>query len=192
MSHVGRILVVSTGNVCRSPYIERRLRQLLDGTDAVVESAGTRALVGAAIEPGSTAALAAVGADAAGFASRQLVPALLDQADIVITATQQHRGEAVALHPRALRKTFTLGELADLVRDADLASEAGSATDGTPWAAVVADVARGRRGLNPARTADESDIYDPYGRGPEAYDRMSHEIESQVHVVADALRPPTI
>ena len=62
----------------------------------------------------------AVGADTTGFASRQLVPALLDGADIVITATQQHRAEAVALHPRALRKTFTLGELADLVRDADL------------------------------------------------------------------------
>ena len=61
-----------------------------------------------------------------------------------------------------------------------------------PWAAVVADVARGRRGLNPARTAGEADIYDPYGRGREAYDRMSHEIESQISVVADALRPPSI
>jgi protein-tyrosine phosphatase len=192
MTSVGRVLVICTGNVCRSPYIERRLRQLLAGTDAVVESAGTRALVGAAIEPGSTTALAALGADGADFASRQLGPALLDEADIVITATQQHRGDAVALHPRALRKTFTLGELADLVRGADLAAEAQAAPQGMPWAAVVADVARGRRGLHPARTADEADIYDPYGRGPAAYDRMSHEIESQVEVVADALRPPSV
>jgi protein-tyrosine phosphatase len=192
MTSVGRVLVICTGNVCRSPYIERRLRQLLAGTDAVVESAGTRALVGADIEPGSTTALAALGADGADFASRQLVPALLDEADIVITATQQHRGDAVALHPRALRKTFTLGELADLVRGADLAAEAQAAPQGMPWAAVVADVARGRRGLHPARTADEADIYDPYGRGPAAYDRMSHEIESQVEVVAYALRPPSV
>lgn len=192
MTPIGRILVICTGNVCRSPYLERRLRQLLAGTDAVVESAGTRALVGADIEPGSSAALAAVGADTAGFASRQLVPAMLDEADIVVTATQAHRGDAVALHPGALRKTFTLGELADLVRDADLAAEARTAPAGMPWAAVVADLARGRRGLNPARTADESDIHDPYGRGPEAYDRMSHEIESQVGVVADALRPPAV
>ena len=189
MSHVGHVLVVCTGNVCRSPYIERRLRQLLAGTDAVVTSAGTRALVGAAIEPGSTAALAALGADAADFASRQLVPTLLDEADLIITATQQHRADAVALHPKALRKTFTLGELADLVRGADLAAEAHAAPEGVPWAAVVADVARGRRGRDRARTADEADIYDPYGRGPEAYDRMSREIESQVEVVADALRP---
>ena len=192
MSDVGRVLVVCTGNICRSPYIERRLRQLLAGTDVVVESAGTRALVGADIEPGSAAALTAVGADTTAFASRQLVPALLDGADIVITATQQHRAEAVALHPRALRKTFTLGELADLVRDADLPTEADAAPPGTPWAAVVADVARGRRGLHPARNADESDIYDPYRRGPEAYVRMSHEIEAEIGLVAAALRPPSI
>jgi protein-tyrosine phosphatase len=190
--HVGTVLVICTGNVCRSPYIERRLRQLLAGTDAVVESAGTRALVGSDIEPGSSAALSAIGADVAGFASRQLARSMLDEADIVVTATQQHRGDAVALHPRALRKTFTIGELADLVRGADLAADARTAPPHVPWAAVVADVARGRRGLRPARTADEADIYDPYGRGPAAYARMSHEIESQVSVVADALRPPTI
>ncbi|GAB3880267.1 arsenate reductase/protein-tyrosine-phosphatase family protein [Terrabacter terrigena] len=190
--HVGTVLVICTGNVCRSPYIERRLRQLLAGTDAVVESAGTRALVGSDIEPGSSAALSAVGADVAGFASRQLARAMLDDADIVVTATQQHRGDAVALHPRALRKTFTIGELADLVRGADLAAAAGEAPADVPWAAVVADVARGRRGLHRARPADESDIYDPYGRGSAAYARMSHEIESLVGVVAEALRPPAI
>ena len=192
MRRIGRILVICTGNVCRSPYLERRLRQLLDGQDVVVESAGTRALVGADIEPGSVAALGAVGADTTDFASRQLVPAMLDEADLVITATQKHRGDAVALHPRALRKTFTLGELADLVRDADLAGspEAAQAGPDTPWAAVVGEVARGRRGLHPARSADESDIPDPYGRSSAAYDLMSTEIESQLPLVVAALTPP--
>lgn len=192
MRRVGRILVICTGNVCRSPYLERRLAQLLDGQDVVVESAGTRALVGADIEPGSVAVLRTLGADTEGFASRQLVPAMLDAADLVITATQKHRGDAVALHPRALRKTFTLGELADLVRDADLAGspEAAQAGPDTPWASVVGEVARGRRGLHPARSADESDIPDPYGRDAAAYDLMSTEIESQLPVVVDALTPP--
>ncbi|MGO4660922.1 low molecular weight phosphatase family protein [Terrabacter sp. 2TAF16] len=195
MRPVGRVLVICTGNVCRSPYLERRLRQLLVGQDVHVESAGTRALVGADIEPGSVAALEAVGSDTAGFASRQLTPAMLDAADIVVTATQKHRADAVALHPRALRKTFTLGELADLVRDADLAEAAAapdvSAADhDTPWAAIVAEVARGRRGLHPARTAAESDIPDPYGRGSAAYDLMSTEIEAQLPVVVAALTPP--
>lgn len=191
MRPIGRILVICTGNVCRSPYLERRLRQLLAGQDVVVESAGTRALVGADIEPGSVAALHAVGGDTTGFASRQLVPAMLDVADLVITATQKHRADAVALHPRALRKTFTLGELADLVRGADLAGspEAAQAGPDTPWASVVAEVARGRRGLHPARSAAESDIPDPYGRSSEAYDLMSTEIESQLPLVVEALVP---
>ena len=195
MRPVGRVLVICTGNVCRSPYLERRLRQLLAGQDVHVESAGTRALVGADIEPGSVAALEVVGSDTAGFASRQLTPAMLDAADIVVTATQKHRADAVALHPRALRKTFTLGELADLVRDAELvgaaaAPELSAADHDTPWAAIVAEVARGRRGLHPARTAAESDIPDPYGRGSAAYDLMSTEIEAQLPVVVAALTPP--
>ncbi len=192
MRRIGRVLVICTGNVCRSPYLERRLRQLLGGQDVHVESAGTRALVGADIEPGSTVSLEAVGADITGFASRQLAATMLDGADIVITVTQKHRADAVALHPRALRKTFTLGELADLVRDADLAHapEVSAAEPETPWAAIVAEVARGRRGLNPARTAAESDISDPYGRGSAAYALMSTEIESQLPVVVAALTPP--
>jgi protein-tyrosine phosphatase len=148
---VGRVLVICTGNVCRSPYLERRLRQLLEGQDVLVESAGTRALVGADIEPGSVAALEAVGSDTLGFASRQLAPAMLGAAD---------------------------------------APDPAAADPDTPWAVVVAEVARGRRGLHPARTAAESDIPDPYGRGSAAYDLMSTEIEAQLPVVVAALTPP--
>ena len=189
----GRVLVVCTGNVCRSPYIERRLAQLLSGTGLEVESAGTRALVGAAMEPGSADALTAVGADHDGFDARQLTPALLDRADLVITATQDHRTDAVTLHPKVLRRTFALGELADLVRGVDLAT---AAADGppddteTPWVAQVARIARERRGLAPARPAADSDVPDPYRRGPEAYAQMTHAVESLLLVVAPALRPP--
>lgn len=192
MRAVGRILVICTGNVCRSPYIERRLRQMLDGADVRIESAGTGALVGSDIEPGSVAALDAVGADASGFVSLQLTPALLDRADLVITATQRHRADAVALHPRSLRRTFTLGELGDLLRGVDLraaAAETDASHDG-PWATVVAEVARGRRGLDPGRPAEEADIPDPYRRGPEAYAAMTSAIEAELPVVAAALTPP--
>ena len=192
----GRVLVVCTGNVCRSPYIERRLAQLLSGTGLEVESAGTRALVGAPMEPGSASALAAVGADSNGFQARQLTPAILDRADLVLTAAQRHRTEAVTLHPKVLRHTFALGELADLVSGVDLASVArdASAPDAgaadTPWVTRVAQVARERRGLAPARPAADTDVPDPYGRGPAAYALMTHSVERLLLVVAPALRPP--
>ncbi|MBC9821916.1 low molecular weight phosphatase family protein [Terrabacter sp. MAHUQ-38] len=196
----GRVLVVCTGNVCRSPYIERRLVQLLAGTGVEVASAGTRALVGAPIEPGSVDALGEVHADAAGFAARQITPALIRDADLVVTATQRHRHEVVALLPRALRRTFSLGELADLLRDADLGVEmaaleahdpTGPAASDASWAARLAALAWSRRGRSTIRQPEESDIPDPYGRGSAAYALMSHEIEAQIGVVAEALRPRT-
>jgi protein-tyrosine phosphatase len=184
-SRAGRILVVCTGNVCRSPYIERRLAQLLADTDVRIESAGTRALVGEDMQEGSHDALESVGADTTGFVSRQLTHAMLDEADLVITATQRHRRDVVSLNPRALRRTFSLGELADLLRPAELVPDG----DG-PWAVTVAEAARHQRGQSPARPAAESDITDPYGQGHEAYALMTHEVETHLLVVATALRPP--
>jgi protein-tyrosine phosphatase len=194
----GRVLVVCTGNVCRSPYIERRLAQMLAGSGVEVGSAGTRALVGAPIEPGSVDALGQVHADAVGFAARQITRDLLRDADLVVTATQRHRHEVVALLPRALRRTFSLGELADLLRDVDLAIEmaaldahtpTGSGASEVSWAARLAHLAWSRRGRSTIRQPEESDIPDPYGRGSVAYVRMSHVIEAQLGVVAEALRP---
>jgi protein-tyrosine phosphatase len=197
----GRVLVVCTGNVCRSPYIERRLTQLLAGSGVEVSSAGTRALVGAPIEPGSVHALVGLAADAAGFASRQVTVAMLRDADLVVTATQRHRRDVVGLVPAVLRRTFSLGELADLVRDTDIPTEmraleadtpAGASASGASWAARLAALAWSRRGRSPIRQPVESDIPDPYGLGSEAYARMSHAIEAQLDVVAEALRPRAV
>ena len=187
---VGRILVVCTGKICRSPYIERRLADLLADTDAVVSSAGTRALIGAPIEPASATLLDAVGASTADFASRQITPAMLAEADLVIAASQMHRAESVRVNPRVLRRTFTLGELADLLRDADLVAEAADTDLAQPWARRLTEIALRRRGLFRARPAEESDIPDPYQRGAAAYDVMASEIEQALLVVGPALRPP--
>jgi protein-tyrosine phosphatase len=189
---IGRIVVVCTGNICRSPYIERRLAGLLADTDVIISSAGTRALVGAPIEPGSAELLEAAGGSTAGFASRQITPAILAEADLVIAATQTHRAESVRVNPRTLRRTFTLGELADLLRDADVVAEAAQTDPEQPWARRLAEIALHRRGLFRARPAEESDIPDPYQRGRDAYAAMANEIEKALLVVGPALRPPTL
>ncbi|TQM64009.1 arsenate reductase/protein-tyrosine-phosphatase family protein [Humibacillus xanthopallidus] len=189
---VGHIMVVCTGNICRSPYVERRLAQLLADTDVVVSSAGTRAVIGAPIEPGSAELLAAAGGSTDDFASRQITPALLAEADLVIAATQMHRAESVRVNPRVLRRTFTLGELADLLRDADLVTEAAQTDPQLPWARRLAEIALHRRGLFRARPPEESDIPDPYQRGRDAYAIMANEIEKALLVVGPALRPPIL
>ena len=74
------VLFVCTGNVCRSPAAERLVRRGIDvavggiaGLSGVtVSSAGTWALVGEPISPPMAALIAGDGADAKGFAARQL------------------------------------------------------------------------------------------------------------------------
>src|SRR6478736_4368900 len=68
----GGILFVCTGNVCRSPYAERRLRQLLPHAGASIASAGTAAVVGADLESATKDRLRRVGADVTGFAAQAL------------------------------------------------------------------------------------------------------------------------
>jgi protein-tyrosine phosphatase len=67
MGDDGRILIVCTGNICRSPFIERLLQRQLDerrpGSDRgiLVHSAGTGALTGSAMDERAAALLVAYG-----------------------------------------------------------------------------------------------------------------------------------
>src|SRR3954469_20942241 len=91
-----RILFVCSGNICRSPMgqamLTARLRSSL-GDDAgelvEVTSAGTYGLVGRPIEPDALVALDELGITPDPFESRELVKSLLEDSDIVLTATRE-------------------------------------------------------------------------------------------------------
>ena len=113
-AEVFRVLHVCTGNICRSPMAERLTRGGLEqrlGADAarfVVESAGTWGHSGAPMEPYAAATLEGYGLDGSDFRARALVDQHVADADLVLTATREHRAAAVVLHPRAASRTFTL------------------------------------------------------------------------------------
>jgi protein-tyrosine phosphatase len=189
---IGRILVVCTGNVCRSPFIERALQAGLDASwgpgQMDVRSAGTGALVGQAMEPQAAARLAQYGGTDEGFVARDLTAELVADADLVLTATRRHRGLVASLHPRALRYVFTFREFADLVSGLDV----DSAPEATPRERVhdVVQAAAGQRGERPPLSDREADIVDPYRRGPEVFVQMSDEIASAMPAVVAALGCP--
>ncbi len=197
----GVVLVVCTGNVARSPYIERRLAQLLDGSGIEVSSAGTAALVGRGMEPDSADWLEHHGADASDFRARQLTAELVRRADLVICAAREHRAAVVTMHPAALRYTATLVDLTDLLRaragdgapHAATADAVGSPRSEVPVSQVSALARRAvsLRGLAQPRSARQSDIADPFGRGPKAFAGMVDHVEGELHLVADALRSAT-
>lgn len=186
---VGRVLVVCTGNVCRSPYIERRLVRMLDGSGVEVVSAGTRAVVEAPIDDGSVVELTKRQTGTGSFAARQLTPLIIGEADLVLTAAREHRATVVQLNPKALRYCFTIGDFADLVDGLDL-DEVTAGEAGAPPVAQVAAAAAARRGLVAPRTAVESDILDPVNQGPAQFARMADDIERLLPSVVRALEMP--
>ncbi len=183
---VGRILVVCTGNVCRSPFIELLLGMELTGLGIVVESAGTGALVGEPIDPSAADQVRAHGVDPSTHVARQITAGLIEEADLVLTATRRHRGEVAVMSPRALRYAFAWNDFAELVRTMS-AEELDGRRQGGGLRQVVAAVAA-RRGGVPPRSAPEVDIVDPYRQGRAVFQQMGHEVIASLPDVLRALR----
>jgi protein-tyrosine-phosphatase len=98
------ILIVCTGNTCRSPMAEGILRSLLGGDLAEmtrVSSAGTSAATGI---PATDLAIRTCGEekiDISGHGSVPLTPALLREADLVLAMEPHHVEHARRLAPDA-------------------------------------------------------------------------------------------
>ena len=164
-----RILTVCTGNICRSPFLERALQAELDASwgvgAVVVSSGGTGALAGRGMEDQARTHLEQHGYAADGFVARHLEADLVESADLVLTATRAHIGRVTTLHPRALRRVFAFREFAHLVAavpPADLSDSAGSARD---HVVRVVHLASAERGMHAPLSDVEADIVDPYRRG---------------------------
>lgn len=112
-----RVVVVCSGDLCRSPLAAALLREGLPPGSAVeVTSAGTRAMVGSPSPQRLLRLAACRGVDLGDHAPRQLVREHLADTDLVLTATRDQRATVVGALPGALRRTFTLRELARLLR----------------------------------------------------------------------------
>lgn len=106
------VLVVCTGNVCRSPMAEGLLRarfaRLGRGS---VESAGIAALVGRPAEPYAVEAVARRGVDISGHRARQLTPELLAAADVVLVMEDGQRHHLERLSRSARGRVHRIGRV---------------------------------------------------------------------------------
>jgi len=188
MSVATRILVVCTGNICRSPAVELLLAARLP-LPLTVHSAGTSAVVGARIAPPMAALLDAAGVPIGRFAARQLTRAMIEQADLILTATRAHRSAVVSIEPTAVRRTFTLTEFARTIPTADPASLT-HADPATRLGVLVthARLSRSRLRLPP----DVIDIPDPFRQSDEVYAAVFATISGAVGLIADALTTGTV
>ncbi|MBP2405194.1 protein-tyrosine-phosphatase [Streptomyces syringium] len=191
-----RILHVSTGNVCRSPITERLTRHALSDRlgdpltgGLVVESAGTWGHEGAPMEAHAATVLADLGADPDGFIGRELLDEHVIRADLVLTATRDHRAQVISMGHSAGLRTFTLKEFTRLVRAIDHATlpdpeQAGGVVD---RARALVQAAAALRGWLLAPNAEADEVHDPYGAPITFFRSIGDEINQALDPVVTAL-----
>ena len=206
MARPFEVLAVCTGNICRSPAVERLLAARLgvpfrDSTTSradvestahragvVTASAGVGAVVGAPVSAPMAELLHAAGADAEGFVARQLTVDLVRSAGLVLVLTRRHRSAVVELFPAAVRRTFTLRELARLAEGVDTALlPHGPQTTVADRLRALVPLAAARRGMVASDPALD-DVIDPYRGSSALYRQSFDELEPAVDTLAALVR----
>jgi len=185
-----KILVVCTGNVCRSPVAEGLLRRALNerfGDDAPdVASAGTAAWEGSGAMPESVRAAAERGVDIADHVARLLTQALVAQADLLVGMAVEHRDAVGDLVPEAAARSFTLKELVRLLEA--LPPGAGPAR-GPGLEARVGEADALRRRGSEGNPWDE-DVVDPLGMPLDTYRAIAWELDGWTDRLVEGLFGP--
>jgi sulfate adenylyltransferase len=170
-----RVLFVCTANICRSPYLELRARQLL-GPDSGVEvsSAGVRGFDAEPVGDTMAEEFERRGTDTTGFRSRPATGDLVDDADLVLAAEAVHAEWLLTQRPAASDRVFTLGQFVASAEKVDPRLHGRE---------LIAAVAEG-----PVPPSPELDITDPYRRGPEQARRAAVTMEAMLEVLVQRLR----
>lgn len=96
MPDPGHILVVCTGNICRSPMAEGLLKHALAGQDGALQSlkvisAGVSTRNGEPVSENAVITLKKAGIDISSHRSRSITQEMLDKAVVVFGMTESHR-----------------------------------------------------------------------------------------------------
>ena len=109
------VVLVCTGNLCRSPMAEALLRARL-ARDEVrgnwqVGSAGVWALDGRPASTHGIEEMAERGIDMRAHRSRNITPEIMAEADLVLAMTRQHTEALQAAFPEHAHKVYLLSEM---------------------------------------------------------------------------------
>ncbi|MFV0306176.1 MAG: NeuD/PglB/VioB family sugar acetyltransferase [Desertimonas sp.] len=176
------ILVVCTGNLCRSPLVAGLLADQLEraGVPAVVRSAGTFAPREATPDRRMRRAAHEVGIDLDRHRSTPLDAAMAERADLIITMTAEHDAQVAALAPSVSGRIVRLRRAAwrsQVVREPELGFE--------EW---VKRLSHSGPTAEQPRTDRGDDIADPVGGPMRAYRAMAEEVTDLVAVLVQRWR----
>ena len=197
-----RVLLVCTGNICRSPMGERLLRHGL--ADAAGEAAGLFAVTSAGtyfghagepMQPGAATVMSERGIEHLDFRATAISQTLIESNDLILTAERAHRSDVVRLSPMAVQPTFTLREFGRLVRVVNGSSGSSESDPTSPGTVgdlptLLADLvvrAALARGSTPIPLDDDDDLADPYAMPISEFRRCADRIDEGLAPVLDAL-----
>ena len=105
-----KVLLVCTGNICRSPMAEGFLKKMR--SDFTVSSAGVSAVVGWGPSSEAIEIMEEYGVDISDHVARQVEGKLMEEADLVLTMERFQKEKLRGDFPEADGKIFTLKEYA--------------------------------------------------------------------------------
>jgi len=184
------ILVVCTGNICRSPIAEGLLRNAMAarfGADApTVSSAGMWGVEGSSATPEAVAAAAERGTDIGAHVARRVsaMPPIDD--DLVIGMAREHRDALAETGGKVRDRVFTLKELVRLLESLPPVGD-GAGPDSLPGR--VAEAAGARHDGFAGNPRDE-DVADPLGLPMQSYRAIAWELDEWVERLVDGLFGP--
>lgn len=118
---IRRVLLVCTGNTCRSPMaaalLSQRWKQAAPERELEVLSAGTGSVPGEPASAHAVTAMSGRGLDLTGHRSQAAAGTLLESADLILTMTTRHKDYILGNWPALAGRVYTLGEYAGTPQD---------------------------------------------------------------------------
>jgi len=188
------IVFVCTGNICRSPMAEQMLEQQAAKNKLPIKvlSAGVMAMTGDPMTPQSAEAMTLRGYTPTKHVSQDLTPKMLEDADLVLTATLDHRSELARMLPKASKYSFTIDEFARLtsflMADPEFQDEFKKKPKETreQYLKRALHEAVLLRGMVPT-SLDPIDVIDPYMESMKVYNQVAEHIDRRLEIIIEWL-----
>jgi protein-tyrosine-phosphatase/tRNA A37 threonylcarbamoyladenosine synthetase subunit TsaC/SUA5/YrdC len=123
------VLLVCTGNTCRSAMAHGILAQRLRDQRVVVCSAGTNTMPGLPATEGARQAAEALGIDLSQHFSTLLSASQIRDADLILVMESRHKRRVIELLPEAASRTFLLAEFSGVPRLEEIPDPLGSSLE---------------------------------------------------------------
>jgi protein-tyrosine phosphatase len=155
-----------------------------------VVSAGVMAMTGDPMTPQSADAMTKRGFTPTKHISQDLTPKLLEEADLVLTVTLDHRGAIARMLPKASKYSFTIDEFARLTSflraDPEFQEEFKKKPKETrdQYLKRAMQEAVLLRGMVPTNL-DPKDVIDPYGESIEVYNQVAEHIDVMLEIIVE-------